>query len=64
MTKKVSLNIADKSTFIKDKAQQIYCEFEQMNKICFESQYQLGKELGQGMHATVFKCFKLDDHAK
>ncbi|CDW90758.1 protein kinase domain containing protein [Stylonychia lemnae] len=27
----------------------------------FESKYYLDNMLGQGMHATVFKCFKLDD---
>ena len=30
----------------------------------FETRYTLAEILGQGMHATVFKCFKVDDLEK
>lgn len=39
-------------------------EFEENEKIKFESKYVSGKLLGQGMHASVYKCFKIDDEEK
>ena len=57
----ISLNISDKETFIKEKAAQLYEQFEENKNKCFESFYSVGEELGQGAHASVYKCYSLSD---
>ena len=57
--------------FIEQKANQLFELKTEQDKINFESQYYIeqgpdGKPviLGQGMHATIYKCYKKDDLEK
>ena len=36
-------------------------KFEEQKDKSFENYYKLGKVLGEGNHAQVFQCFKVDD---
>lgn len=51
----------DRMDIIHAKSMEIHQKFEDSKDNVFTSKYTLDVELGQGMHAQVFKCFKIDD---
>ena len=55
------MNEEDRLTNIRQNALRIEEKFDNYKDTGFESKYAIGKLLGEGMHAQVFKCFKLAD---
>lgn len=56
-----------KLDFIHHKADELAAMKHEQESKCFDSQYMLDdppKVLGQGMHATVYKCYKKSDASK
>ena len=43
------------------KGQEIQQKFQEQEDNCFDAKYVLGEKLGEGMHASVFKCWKKND---
>lgn len=61
------LSTGSKLDFIHNKADELAAKIKEQAPTCFKSQYMFDdppKVLGQGMHAMVFKCYKISDKEK
>jgi hypothetical protein len=57
-------NSEDRLAIIRQKGQEMTQKYEDSKSKTFDAKYDLGKELGQGMHAQVFQCFLKTDTDK